>query len=45
MHSFWAPVVAGVGLRGEVSGDTQEDSLEEVGLVDGVGVGAGELEK
>lgn len=35
-------MVAGVTLRGEVSGDTQEDSSEEVGLVDGVGVGVGE---
>lgn len=45
MHSFWTPVVAGVGLRGEVSEDTQEDSNKEMGLVDGMGVGVGELKK
>lgn len=38
---FWSPVIVGVGLRGEGSGDTQEESSEEAGLVDGVGLGWG----
>lgn len=41
---FLVNVVAGMGSKGRVSGDTQEGSSEELDLVDRVGVGVGEWE-